>query len=257
MSNDVPRDIVLDPIGRMMYWRLGTNIETAAMDGTQRKVLVADVGSSLGLSVDLKGSDRIRLLNTTEELFFTAVLGEHLYFTNRRHIWKINVSESTPIKHQVGPAFVSLINGLSGYSSKQDIHGMAGDNYLLVADSYQQSLYQVNLANGSIWKLPVSRYNHPFSHVEYDPVEETVYWKYSTTVTRTNLDGTISDRLAGGYYYTYGIAFDFISRLWYYMTTSDRRPAIVAQTLHEGYSFLVAITRRSYVYSIVLDPIRG
>jgi len=39
----------------MMYWRLGTNIETAAMDGTQRKVLVADVGSSLGLSVDLKG----------------------------------------------------------------------------------------------------------------------------------------------------------------------------------------------------------
>ena len=74
---------------------------------------------------------------------------------------------------------------------------MAGDDYLLVADSYQQSLYQVNLANGSIWKLPVSRYNHPFSHVEYDPIEERVYWKYSTTVTRTNLDGTISDRLAG------------------------------------------------------------
>ena len=38
-----------------MYWRLGTNIETAAMDGTQRKVLVTEVGHSYGLSIDIKG----------------------------------------------------------------------------------------------------------------------------------------------------------------------------------------------------------
>ena len=38
-----------------MYWRLGTNIETAAMDGTQRRVLVIEVGDSYGLTIDPKG----------------------------------------------------------------------------------------------------------------------------------------------------------------------------------------------------------
>ena len=38
-----------------MYWRLGSNIETAAMDGTQRRVLVTEVGDSYGLSIDIKG----------------------------------------------------------------------------------------------------------------------------------------------------------------------------------------------------------
>ena len=46
---------------RMMYWRLGTNIETAAMDGTQRKVLVTEVGRSLGLSIDLEGVWGVRV----------------------------------------------------------------------------------------------------------------------------------------------------------------------------------------------------
>ncbi|KAK2187815.1 hypothetical protein NP493_153g01016 [Ridgeia piscesae] len=140
MQNYVPRDIILDPTKGLMYWRLGTNIETAAMDGTQRRVLVTEVGDSYGLSIDLKGqrlywcntktiesasldgSDRRVLLNTTDALFFTTLLGEDLYFTDRRHIWKINVSASTPSKQQVGPAFISLINGLAGFSSQEELH---------------------------------------------------------------------------------------------------------------------------------------
>ncbi|KAK2187859.1 hypothetical protein NP493_153g11022 [Ridgeia piscesae] len=143
MQNDVPRDIILDPTKGLVYWRLGTNIETAAMDGTQRRVLVTEVGDSYGLSIDVKGqrlywcntktiesasldgSDRRVLLNTTDEPFFTTVLGEDLYFTDRRHIWKINVSASTPSKQQVGPAFISLINGLAGFSSQEELHAGA------------------------------------------------------------------------------------------------------------------------------------
>ncbi|KAI0236214.1 hypothetical protein LSAT2_013173, partial [Lamellibrachia satsuma] len=46
MLNDVPRDIVLDHTRGMMYWRRGNKIEAAAMDGTQRRVLVTVAGDS-------------------------------------------------------------------------------------------------------------------------------------------------------------------------------------------------------------------
>ncbi|KAK2163956.1 hypothetical protein NP493_1439g00019 [Ridgeia piscesae] len=146
MRNDIPRDVVVDPTKGLMYWRLGTNIETAAMDGTQRKVLVTEAGYSYGLSIYVKGqrlywcntktiesasvdgSDRRVLLNTTDAPFFTTVLGEDLYFTDRRHVWKINLSASAPTIQQVGPAFVSLINGLAGFSSQEEIHATGTTN---------------------------------------------------------------------------------------------------------------------------------
>ena len=54
-----------------------------------------------------------------------------LNFYTYRHIWRINVSESAPTTQQVGPAFVSLINGLAGYSSQQNIHGEMLRNWFL------------------------------------------------------------------------------------------------------------------------------
>ena len=56
-------------------------------------------------------------------IIMEVLIGLLLNFCSYRHIWRINVSESAPTTQQVGPAFVSLINGLAGYSSKQNIHG--------------------------------------------------------------------------------------------------------------------------------------
>ena len=72
---------------------------------------------------------------------------------------------------------------------------MTVDNFLLVADPYQDSLYQINVVNDSIWRLPVRR--QQFSHVAYDPVEGNVYWRVGSTITRAYLDGTAEEYFAG------------------------------------------------------------
>ena len=69
------------------------------------------------------------------------------------------------------------------------------DNFLLVADPFQESLYQINLANESIWRLPMRR--QQFSYVAYDPVAEKLYWKVGRNISRTNLDGTAEEQIAG------------------------------------------------------------
>ncbi|KAI0225835.1 Mucin-like protein [Lamellibrachia satsuma] len=132
---------------------------------------------------------------------------------------------------------------------------MTVDNFLLVADPYQDSLYQINVVNDSIWRLPVHR--QQFSHVAYDPVEGKVYWRVGDTIRRAYLDGTAEEYFAGGdYHYRHGIAFDFVSRLWYYTTYQDRIYCIIATTLDKHYRFLVIATRNYYATDIVLDPIR-
>ena len=69
------------------------------------------------------------------------------------------------------------------------------DNFLLVADPFQESLYQINLANESIWRLPMRR--QQFSHVAYDPVAEKLYWRVGNNIRRANLDGTAEEYVAG------------------------------------------------------------
>ena len=69
------------------------------------------------------------------------------------------------------------------------------NNFLLVADPFQESLYQINLANESIWRLPTGR--RQFSHVAYDPVAEKLYWREDYYIRRANLDGTAEEYIAG------------------------------------------------------------
>ena len=73
--------------------------------------------------------------------------------------------------------------------------GTTVDDFLLVADPYHESLYQVNLVNETVWKLPVRR--QQFSHVAYDPVDVKVYWRVGETITKANLDGTQEEYFAG------------------------------------------------------------
>ena len=49
----------------MMYWRRGNDVEAAAMDGTQRRVLVTAVGDSFGLTIDSKGMSHCQSMSIT------------------------------------------------------------------------------------------------------------------------------------------------------------------------------------------------
>ena len=69
------------------------------------------------------------------------------------------------------------------------------DNFLLVADTFQESLYQINLANDSIWRLPTRR--RQFSHVAYDPVAEKLYWRVGNNIGRAHLNGTAEEYITG------------------------------------------------------------
>ena len=69
------------------------------------------------------------------------------------------------------------------------------DNFLLVADPFQESLYQINLANESIWRLPMRR--QQFSHVAYDPVAAKLYWRDYYYIRRAHLNGTAEEYIAG------------------------------------------------------------
>ena len=58
-------------------------------------------------------------------------------------------------------------------------------------------------------------------------------------------------------YNRYGIAFDFVSRLWYYGENVDDTYRIMASTLDNRHRFVVIISRSSNVLDIALDPVRG
>ena len=61
----------------------------------------------------------------------------------------------------------------------------------------------------------------------------------------------------GNYYNRYGIAFDFVSRLWYSGEHVDNSYRIMASTLDNRHRFVVIITRNGAVQDIALDPVRG
>ena len=61
----------------------------------------------------------------------------------------------------------------------------------------------------------------------------------------------------GNSYNRYGIAFDFVSRLWYNGEYVDQSYCIMASTLDNRHRFVVIITRYSVAYDIALDPVRG
>ncbi|KAK2187861.1 hypothetical protein NP493_153g11080 [Ridgeia piscesae] len=65
---------------------------------------------------------------------------------------------------------------------------MTSDNFLLAADPYQGRFYQINLANGSVWRLPLSQSD--ISYVTYDPIETKLYWRSGRYIYRAHLDGT-------------------------------------------------------------------
>ena len=90
---------------------------------------------------------------------------------------------------------IILLNLLFGIT----LLGMTSDTFLLVADPCQECFYQINLANDSVWKLPLS--HSDISHVTYDPSETKIYWKSGQSIDSAHLDGTMQERISGLSFY--------------------------------------------------------
>ena len=77
------------------------------------------------------------------------------------------------------------------------ITGVVFDNFLLVSDPFRQSLHQVNLADESVWRFPLT--NKQLIYVVYDGVEMKMYLNEQTVVKRTMLNETASENITPRY----------------------------------------------------------
>ena len=68
------------------------------------------------------------------------------------------------------------------------------DNFLLVADSVNHGLFQIDLSGATVWRIPLSFLVYPVA-VAYDPLDSKVYWTdgLEKRIKRSNLDGTVEE----------------------------------------------------------------
>ena len=78
--------------------------------------------------------------------------------------------------------------------------GLTEDNFLLVSDSWINTLRQLNLANESVTRIPLGHRN--FKSPAYDPVQKKVYWTDNDDIRRAFLNGTSQQTILneGGLY---------------------------------------------------------
>jgi len=71
---------------------------------------------------------------------------------------------------------------------------LAQDNFLLIADSRENGIFQIDLAARSAWKIPLSLQNNPIA-VTYDPLDSKIYWTdvQDKFIKRANLNGTAEE----------------------------------------------------------------
>ena len=74
---------------------------------------------------------------------------------------------------------------------------MVEDNFLIVVNSDDKSLYQIDLSDGSSWKLPLTEMVYPVA-VAYNPVDARVYWTDVSAdhIKRSFLNGTEEEVVA-------------------------------------------------------------
>ena len=71
---------------------------------------------------------------------------------------------------------------------------MVQDNFLLVTDSVNDGLFQVDLSTGSGLKIPLSQQTNPIA-IAYDPMDSKIYWTdvQDKVIKRSNLDGSVEE----------------------------------------------------------------
>jgi len=62
---------------------------------------------------------------------------------------------------------------------------------LLVTDSNEHGVLQIDLSAGNVWKVPLSQQSNPIA-LAYDPLHSKIYWTdvQDKLIKRSNLDGT-------------------------------------------------------------------
>lgn len=75
--------------------------------------------------------------------------------------------------------------------------GLVEDNFLVVVNTKDKSIYQIDLSEGSTWKIPLTEMNYPVS-VAYNPVDMRVYWTdvRDDIAKRSYLNGTKEEVIA-------------------------------------------------------------
>ena len=71
------------------------------------------------------------------------------------------------------------------------VPGMVQDNFLLITDSKEGGLFQVDISAETAWKIPVSHQSNPIT-VAFDPTDSKIYWTdvEAKVIKRCNLNGT-------------------------------------------------------------------
>ena len=77
------------------------------------------------------------------------------------------------------------------------LQGLVEDNFLVVVNTDDKSLYQIDLSDGTSWKLPLTEMVYPVG-VAYNPVDARVYWTdvRADNIKRTYLNGTEEEVVA-------------------------------------------------------------
>ena len=70
---------------------------------------------------------------------------------------------------------------------------MVYDNFLLVSDPFRQSVHQINLADESVWRVPLA--SSRLTYTAYDGVDKRVYLNEQTSIQRRKLSETESENL--------------------------------------------------------------
>ena len=69
--------------------------------------------------------------------------------------------------------------------------GLVEDNFVLVVDTNNKAIRQIDLSNESVWTIPLPEMNYPVG-IDFNPTDKKVYWTdlRGDVIKRSNLDGT-------------------------------------------------------------------
>ncbi|KAI0216295.1 Low-density lipoprotein receptor-related protein 2 [Lamellibrachia satsuma] len=136
--------------------------------------------------------------------------------------------------------------------------GVVQDNFLLVTDSVNDGLFQVDLSTGSGLKIPLSQQTNPIA-IGYDPMDSKIYWTdvQDKVIKRSNLDGSVEEVVKSLHKDSVpdGIAIDIAARLVYYTDTDA--DIIGVMTLDGSQHFTLITEDMDQPRAIVLHPADG
>ncbi|KAK2173115.1 hypothetical protein NP493_903g01036 [Ridgeia piscesae] len=136
--------------------------------------------------------------------------------------------------------------------------GLVQDNFLLVTDSNEHGVVQIDLSAGNVWKVPLSQQSNPIA-LAYDPLHSKIYWTdvQDKLIKRSNLDGTNEESVNSLHNSSVpdGIAIDTVSRLVFYTDTG--LDIIAVMTLDGRHHFTLLDVGLDEPRGIVLHPATG